>query len=744
MQRVAQDWLVLELTHGSPAALGITVGLQFLPILLFSAWGGGLADRFHRRKMLMVTSSLLGTLALTLGVLVLTGAVSVPLVMLMAFLVGSVAAIDSPTRQAFVSEMVGHDDLTNAVALNTASFNLGRVVGPALAGLLIAAVGSGWVFLINALGYVAVIIALRGVRVADLISPPKFNTEGADLRDGVRYVLARRELVLVLAIAFFVGTFGLNFQLTIASMTTVQFGLGPAQFGLASTVLALGSLTGSLAAARRGAPRLRLVVLAAVAFGIAGVTAAMMPSYVMFLIALPLVGVSALTLINATQSFLQLHSAPEYRGRVMGLYTLVFMGGTPLGSPIVGWIASTAGPRWSIAIGGIVSALAALAVSAYWLRKRQLAVRAHLTPRPHLHIGDRASLAGTRRGPSIAMGTHSLVIPAILLLGAAFAVSPSTDVAATHSSDATVVTTLQDPRLDESSGMTVSQLHPGVVWIVNDSKGGPYVYGVDDSGNTVARLTLNNIMNRDWEAMAPGVDDSNDPALWIGDIGDNDANYESIKLYRISEPTTLGDQTADWRRCELKYPDGPHNAEALLISPDDATVYVVTKEAFVGAVYATDGPCAFGATTVMHRIASAPMFVTDGSISPDGEQVALRTYTSLYRYHAANFLAGDTSHAVKSALPRQPQGETVAYTKDSKSVLVGTEGALTPIYNVPLTPMPPSENEPPSTSDGTPTKTESDSSITTWMAVGIGGFVVLCLIAAIVVTARGRRTTPKR
>ena len=156
MQRVAQDWLVLELTHGSPAALGVTVGLQFLPILLFSAWGGGLADRFHRRKMLMITSSMLGTLALTLGVLVLTGAVSVALVMLMAFLVGSVAAIDSPTRQAFVSEMVEHDDLTNAVALNTASFNLGRVVGPALAGLLIAAVGSGWVFLINALGYVAV------------------------------------------------------------------------------------------------------------------------------------------------------------------------------------------------------------------------------------------------------------------------------------------------------------------------------------------------------------------------------------------------------------------------------------------------------------------------------------------------------------------------------------------------------------------------------------------------------------
>ena len=185
---------------------------------------------------------------------------------------------------------------------------------------------------------------------------PTLSAEGADLRDGVRYVWARRELVLVLAIAFFVGTFGLNFQLTIASMTTVQFGLGPAQFGLASTVLALGSLTGSLAAARRGAPRLRLVVLAAVAFGIAGVTAAMMPSYVLFLIALPLVGVSALTLINATQSFLQLHSAPEYRGRVMGLYTLVFMGGTPLGSPIVGWIASTAGPRWAIAIGGIVSA----------------------------------------------------------------------------------------------------------------------------------------------------------------------------------------------------------------------------------------------------------------------------------------------------------------------------------------------------------------------------------------------------
>ena len=733
MQRVAQDWLILELTDGSPLALGITVGLQFLPMLLFGLWGGGLADRFRRRRMLLITSTVMGSLALLLGVTVLAGFATVPLVMALAFALGAVAAVDSPARQAFVSEMVDRDDLPNAVALSTASFNLGRVFGPAVAGLLIAAVGTGWVFVINALGYVAVVVALLGIRVAELRSPMLVPKEGGELREGLRYVWARPELVLVLSIAFFVGTFGLNFQLTIASMTTLEFGLGPAAFGLASTVLAVGSLGGSLAAARRGAPRLRLVVLAAVGFGAAAVTVALMPSYIAFLIALPLVGVGALTLINAAQSYLQLNAEPEMRGRVMGIYTLLFLGGTPIGSPLVGWVAETYGPRWSIALGGIVSALAALAAAAYRLRSGGLEVRAHISPRPHLHIGTPQTLAGLRDGPRFALSTHAVGLPLIALVSTVLLAGPagSTEVRLDDGQlPSREIATMQDPRIDEASGMSVSRLHRDVAWIINDSKGGPYVYGVDGAGATVARLTLANVSNRDWEALAPGVDDGGDPALWIGDIGDNDARYDSIKIYRISEPEALGDQQVPWRRYEFNYPDGAHNAEALFVDPNDGTVYVVTKEALGAGIYASPGPPQPGTTATLTRVGSAPMFVTDGAIAPDGQQVALRSYAYLYLYDAADVLSGDGG-GDRYTLPRQPQGESLAYAKNSQSVLVGSEGVGTPLYEVTL---------PDSTSNQNASEQHTAGpSNTTWLAGGLAALVLLSFSAAVLVALRSRR-----
>ena len=396
MQRVAQDWLVLQLSDGSAVALGVTVGLQFLPIALFSLWGGSLADRFPRRRLLMVTGASMGALALLLGVIVLAGLATVGLVMAMAFLLGVVAALDSPARQAMVSELVPRGDLHNAVALNSASFNLGRVLGPAAAGLLVAAVGSGWVFVINASGYVAVVVALSFLRADEMTAPEPVSREKGMLREGVRYVSSRPPLVMVMIIAFFVGTFGLNYQLTMALMTTQEFGLGPAQFGLASTVLAVGSLTGSLLAARRGAPPLRLVVLSAVFFGLAAILASAMPTYGTFLLALPLVGAGALTLINAAQSYLQLNSDPQVRGRVMGLYMLVFMGGTPLGSPLVGWVAAAYGPRWSIALGGVVSVVAALGAAWLLMRRDGLRVRPHLLPHPHFAvIGQPVQLDGS-------------------------------------------------------------------------------------------------------------------------------------------------------------------------------------------------------------------------------------------------------------------------------------------------------------------------------------------------------------
>ena len=748
MQRVAQDWLVLELTDGSPTALGIAVGLQFLPLLLFSMWGGGLADRFRRRHVLLVTSTLLGISALTLGALVLTGVANVAIVLVMAFIVGSIAAFDGPARQAFVSEMVDVDDLPNAVALNTASFNLGRVFGPATAGLLIAAVGSGWVFVINALGYLAVFYALSRIRPNDLAEPTLGRSAAAEgdagtIRDGIRYVRSRQDLMLVLVIAFFVGTFGLNFQLTIASMVTGTFGLGAAAFGAASTILAVGSLTGSLMAARRGAPRIRLVVLAALAFGAAGVTAAVMPTYVTFVIALPLVGVGALTLINAAQSYLQLNSDPGLRGRVMGIYTLVFMGGTPLGSPLVGWVAETFGARWSIALGGIISAIAALVVGFISLRRSGLEVRAHVRPRPHLHIASPDEIAELRPGLRISgpTGTRETVTAhralALPVLGAALLLSvsplaaPVTEPSPGNPDDlaSTKLPSIDDPAIDEASGMVASGVHPGVVWLINDSKGGQTVYGVDEDGQTVAELTLQNIYNRDWEAMAPGVDDGGDPALWIADIGDNDAQWSSLRVYQISEPTELGDQDAAWRRVELRYPDGAHNAETFMTT-DDGRLVVVTKEAIGAGVYITPEPPEFGSTVTLERVGPAPMFLTDGAVSPDGQQIALRSYTSMFLYDADSLLSEGTrgDAGVVYPLPLQPQGETIAYT-DNDHVLVGTEGVGEPLYLLEL---------PDGSASVKPVRADDSNDTSTWV-VGILAIVVISGAAALVMRRRGRQ-----
>ncbi|MCZ3389102.1 MAG: MFS transporter [Actinomycetia bacterium] len=747
MQRVAQDWLVLELTDGSATALGITVGLQFLPMLLFSLWGGGLADRFRRRQLLVVTTALLGVAAFSLGVLVLTGVASVSIVMAMAFLVGSIAAFDGPARQAFVSEMVDVEDLPNAVALNTASFNLGRVFGPAVAGLLIAAVGSGWVFILNTIGYLAVLVALSRIRPDDLAEPVRPAGDSGGLAEGIRYVRARPDLVLVLIIAFFVGTFGLNFQLTIAAMVTGEFGLGPAAFGVASTVLAVGSLSGSLAAARRGAPRIRLVVLAALAFGVAAVVVALMPTYLMFLVALPLVGMGALTLINATQSFLQLNSEPELRGRVMGIYTLLFLGGTPIGSPLVGWVAETAGPRWSIALGGIVSALAALTVAVLHVRRAGLEVRAHAHPRPHLHIAEPDDLDAVRPGwrltPSaapVAASSRAIALPAIAVLVAlsAFGAAPRSTEPTPGEAERLTSTRLadvQDPRIDEASGMSVSRLHPGVVWLVNDSKGGEIVYGVDESGETVAELTLRNIYNRDWEAMAPGVDDSEDPALWIADIGDNDAQWPSVRVYRIPEPAKLGKQDIPWRRVELRYPDGAHNAETLMVD-ESGRIVIVTKEALGAGVYATPKAPGLGTTVELERVGPAPMLLTDGAISPDGTQVALRSYTSFYLYDAKAFLSRGTDGDAGTVypLPLQPQGETLAYELDGAGVLVGSEGVEQPIYAIGL----------PDAADGrtAPTKSASEDSSGALWALGLAVILLVSGAAALVMRKRGRVLQP--
>ena len=387
MQRVAQDWLVLTvLTDHSAVALGITTGLQFAPMLLLAPLAGVLADRMPKRRLLMMTQAAMGTIGLVLGLLVVTGAVQLWMVYLLAFALGTAAAVDAPARQSFVSEMVPREDLSNAVGLNSASFHAARIVGPALAGLLIAVVGTGPVFLINAASFLAVIASLARMRVRELAAPPKAARGKGQMRAGLRYVRNRPDLVLVLAIVGMVGTFGLNFQMTTALMATSVFHKGAGQYGLLGSIMAIGSLSGALLAARREKPRLRLVVGAAVAFGLFSSIAAVMPTYPLFAISLVPVGLSALTLMTSANATVQLSVSPEMRGRVMALYMAIFMGGTPLGAPIIGWIGAEFGARWTIGVGGIVALLTAAAAMVWSLASRRVVVRYRLGATPHLQI----------------------------------------------------------------------------------------------------------------------------------------------------------------------------------------------------------------------------------------------------------------------------------------------------------------------------------------------------------------------
>jgi MFS family permease len=388
MQRVAQDWLVLQLHHGSAAeastALGLTTGLQFLPILLFSPYAGLVADRMSKRRLLQLTQAAMGVAAVVLAVLALTGVVTTWMVFAIAFAFGIGSAFDAPARQAFVSEMVGPDDLSNAVGLNSASFNLARVMGPAASGLLIAALGSGVratgvVIMLNGISYLAVIGALQLMRPHELSPMARAPRRKGMIRDGVRYVRGRPDLKLILVAAFFAGTFGMNFQMTSALMATQVFHKGPGEYGLLGTTLAVGSLTGALLGARReGRPRQRLVVLAGLAFGIVEIALGLMPSYLTFALLTPVLGLCLLTMLNAANTTVQLSVDPVMRGRVMALYMMVVMGGTPLGAPVVGWVGATFGARWTLIGGGGLTVFGVLLAVALFrgfrspLRSRQV------------------------------------------------------------------------------------------------------------------------------------------------------------------------------------------------------------------------------------------------------------------------------------------------------------------------------------------------------------------------------------
>jgi MFS family permease len=382
MQRTAQDWLVLtQLTHNNGAAVGVVMALQFGPPALLLPFTGYAADRLDRRKLLFATQASAGLLALGLGVLTVTGSVRLWHVYGFALLLGCVTAFDGPARQTFVSELVSEEELSNAVALNSTSFNAARLIGPAIAGVLIASVGTGWVFVINAASFAAVLGSLSLLRKGELRSRDRAVPTRGSLAEGFRYVWQRRDLKVALLMLFLIGTFGLNFPIFISTMSVSVFHRGAGTYGLLTSTMAVGSVAGALLSARRARPRTALLLAGAALFGVGLTAAALMPSYVLFGAALVLVGVAAQTFTTTANGAIQLGTDPAMRGRVMAIFMAIALGGTPVGAPVVGWVADTFGPRWALGVGaaaGFVAALVGLLYGEHPTKAvRSGALRAH-------------------------------------------------------------------------------------------------------------------------------------------------------------------------------------------------------------------------------------------------------------------------------------------------------------------------------------------------------------------------------
>ena len=353
MQRIAQDWLVLQLTN-SPLAVGVTTALQFLPILLFGLLGGLVIDRFPKRSLLVVTQAAMGLLATVLATLTLSGVVAVWHIYAVAFALGLVTVVDNPTRQVFVNEMVPRHLVRNAVSLNTGTFQLARLVGPAVAGVLIAATGSGWAFVINALSYAATIGALLAMRADQLHALPRAPRERGQVREALRYVRARPQILWIIVAVFFIGTFGYNFAVFLSAYAKNVFHSGAETYGLLNTALAVGSISGAVLAARRSAVRLAFLFAVAAAFSTMMIVLGLTPWLPLFMGLLVVCGLASTSFSTTANASVQLATDARIRGRVMSLYLMVFMGGTPIGGPIAGALTDTLGaPAAMIICGGI-------------------------------------------------------------------------------------------------------------------------------------------------------------------------------------------------------------------------------------------------------------------------------------------------------------------------------------------------------------------------------------------------------
>jgi MFS family permease len=388
MQRVAQLWLVLHLT-GSGVALGLVAAIQFLPMLLFGAAGGLFADRLDKRRLLMVTQTLMALLGLLLGVLTLTGVIQLWMVYVLALLIGTVVAVDNPARQSFVMEMVGRQQLINAVSLNSAVFTSARVIGPAIAGVLITLIGTGWCFIFNAASFGAVLLALVAMDPSQLFRSQAPARARGQLLEGLRFVLSRPDLRTPLALLAVVGTLALNFTVILPLLARYTFHGDATTYGLLFAVLGVGSLAGALFTASRREPSVRLMLGSLALFGLfmlAGAAAPTLPLEVACLIPM---GIAALAFQTTTNTLIQLRAEPALRGRVMALYSVVFLGTTPIGAPIVGWLAQQFGPRVGLATGGVAVIMAA-GVGLWLARSRHVFEAGPRFKQPALRAGDAA------------------------------------------------------------------------------------------------------------------------------------------------------------------------------------------------------------------------------------------------------------------------------------------------------------------------------------------------------------------
>jgi MFS family permease len=361
MQRTAQDWLVLtQLTHHNATAVGIVMALQFGPQLLFLPWTGFVADHVDQRKLLLATQAGMGALALALGILTVTGVVQLWHVYVFAFLFGCVSAFDAPVRQVFVTQLVEEGDLPNAVGLNSTSFNAGRMIGPAAAGLTIAAMGTGWAFIFNGLSFLAVLLSLTFLRLHELHLHERAVRKAGSLVEGFRYVWNRPDLRAACIMLFFVGTFGFNSAIFISTMAVRVFHANAGGYGVLSSAMAIGTVAGSLFAAGREKTTFMHFCAGAAVFAVGAVLAAVAPTYWLFAGALALLGIAALTFANSSNSLMQLATEPAMRGRVMAIRLAIAIGGTPIGAPIIGWVADRFGPRWSLGVAAASGVVATI------------------------------------------------------------------------------------------------------------------------------------------------------------------------------------------------------------------------------------------------------------------------------------------------------------------------------------------------------------------------------------------------